>query len=635
MVTLDNDSMKCTLFISLFLISTAIANDNCNDATMIFDGVNEFDTNKNTDSSYVIEGNCAYMGTMTKDAWYRYHSPYDGIVKLSTCDTNSFDTSVIVYEADLGCPLLEYHACNGDAEWDTECQPYHSEVQFIASRHSDYIIRVGGWDENAYGTGTITLVNEKQEIPCNCPTDLNEDDTTNVSDILEVIDLWGAVDHPADIDGSGLVDVGDVLMIVDAWGDCAMDYLLNNNFELLGEEPVVVTNGIFAILWDPDFDHNSETEIMFEQFNAIRDDCINNLGMSDPPNPESCFYYNIYVHHGDQDGFPNGWANGQGTDVSSMPFLTLPAGLNTDPANTYHEGFHIFQYQANSPGFAYSGDSQWYIETTAQWYMSSNMPGYLHAFVEAGAILANPQLALWHSFGNQGPEDPTDWNYQVRQYGMHTLLYYLVDVARVSPELMTNGFYAGTDMRPQEYLYNQIGNETFREYFADWAAHNTGGLDYLTPEQVERAIQEHKYYGDPETSHPYITTISDADINDSWSFNPCKTTESDCFAPRGWAYNVVKIDNTESSTYTFIINGDPVGSQNAESHFEGRIVTVTNDKVDYHSIDMDSSLNGTKSVDITIDTSEIYLVIVSVPEYFTSYQTYGYEVEITRSSAEP
>lgn len=605
--------------------------DNCNEAIPLFDGSNEFDTSANSDSGYVIEGNCAYMGTMTNDIWFTYYSLYDGLVTLSTCDTSSFDTSIIVYEANFGCELLEYHACNGDAESDTECQPYHSEVQFIASRYTNYIIRIGGWDEFAYGSGIIDLINEKQDIPCNCLTDLNEDNITNISDILEVINLWGAVDHPADIDGSGLVDVGDILMVVSAWGQCLFDYLLNNNFELPEEEPVVVTNGIFAVLWDPEFDHTSETDIMFEQFNAIREDCINNLGMSDPPNPDSCFYYNIYVHHGDQDGFPNGWANGQGTDTSSMPFLTLPAGLNTDPANTYHEGFHIFQYQANSPGFEYSGDSQWYVETTAQWYMSSNMPGYLHAFVEAGAILANPQLSLWHSFGNEAPGDPTDWNYQVRQYGMHTLLYYLVEVADVAPELMTNGFYANTLMRPQEYLYNEIGGNIFRGYFADWAAQNTGGLDYLTTEQVERAIQEHENYGDPETSHPYIATLSGTDIGDTWIFNPCKSDAEDCFAPRGWAYNVIKINNEDIATYTFTINGESNGSQKADSHFEGRIVTINDGEPTYHDIDMKNSLDGSKSIQVTSNTNEIYLVIVSVPEYFTSYQTYGYNVEINRS----
>ena len=40
----------------------------------------------------------------------------------------------------------------------------------------------------------------------------------------------------------------------------------------------------------------------------------------------------------------------------------------------------------------------------------------IDAFVEAGAIVSNPHLSLWHSFSNQAKGDPTDWLYQVRQY---------------------------------------------------------------------------------------------------------------------------------------------------------------------------------------------------------------------------
>ena len=160
----------------------------------------------------------------------------------------------------------------------------------------------------------------------------------------------------------------------------------------------VVTESIFAIWWDPKFDHTADAPAMFEQLERIRRDCLDNLGMRDPPNPENGYYYNVYIHHGADDLFPQGWGNGQGTDMYGMPFLTLPDGAHRDVGNIYHEGFHIFQYQANAPGFAYAGDSQWYIEATAQWYQSTNLPADDSAFVEAGAIAANPQLTLWHSF---------------------------------------------------------------------------------------------------------------------------------------------------------------------------------------------------------------------------------------------
>merc|ERR1712223_239679 len=47
----------------------------------------------------------------------------------------------------------------------------------------------------------------------------------------------------------------------------------------------VFTRGIFAIWWDPKFDHESNAQPLFEILNLVRDDCLNNLGMADPPNP--------------------------------------------------------------------------------------------------------------------------------------------------------------------------------------------------------------------------------------------------------------------------------------------------------------------------------------------------------------
>jgi len=88
----------------------------------------------------------------------------------------------------------------------------------------------------------------------------------------------------------------------------------------------VATRGIFAIWWDPQFDHGDDAEPLFETLEYIRDDCLYSLGMADPPNPSAGFYYNVYIHHGDQDLFPNGWALGQGTDPYGFPFLTVPHG---------------------------------------------------------------------------------------------------------------------------------------------------------------------------------------------------------------------------------------------------------------------------------------------------------------------
>eukprot|EP00091_Calanus_sinicus_P014006 TRINITY_DN31241_c0_g1_i1.p1 TRINITY_DN31241_c0_g1~~TRINITY_DN31241_c0_g1_i1.p1 ORF type:complete len:134 (-),score=26.05 TRINITY_DN31241_c0_g1_i1:65-466(-) len=69
----------------------------------------------------------------------------------------------------------------------------------------------------------------------------------------------------------------------------------------------VATRGIFAIWWDPVFDHGGDAEPLFEILDYIRDDCLYSLGMADPPNPSKGYFYIVYIHHGDQDLFPNGW----------------------------------------------------------------------------------------------------------------------------------------------------------------------------------------------------------------------------------------------------------------------------------------------------------------------------------------
>merc|ERR1712059_39285 len=60
---------------------------------------------------------------------------------------------------------------------------------------------------------------------------------------------------------------------------------------------------------------------------------------------------------------------------------------------------------------------------------------------------------------------------------------------------ITDGFYAETELSPQEYIEQMVGAQRMRSHFADWAAHNTAQLDYLTREQVARAYQEEDWVG--------------------------------------------------------------------------------------------------------------------------------------------
>jgi hypothetical protein len=385
----------------------------------------------------------------------------------------------------------------------------------------------------------------------------------------------------------------------------------------------VVTDDIFAIWWDPAFNHEDDLETMFSWFKEIRTDCLENLGMADPPNPPAGFFYNIYIHHGEQDILPNGWANGQGTDVYGMPYLTLPNGAHLEYGNVLHEAFHVFQYSANSPGFAYSGDSQWYVESAAQWYAAQNDPGDIYTFIEAGAISANPHLALWHSFSNEAPGDPTDWLFQVRQYGMHTYLYYLTEFAEVDSDIISGGFYMETDLSPQKYHYEEIGGDQLRAHFSDWAARNTGGFDYLSEEQLDRALLEVELAGDPENLHPFVLELSNDNVS-GVHIPPLS------LRPRGWGYNVIKINNIQSSSYTISLTGDEMGSEGASAHFEGRIVIKGNSVTRYLDMEMANSLSGTATVNATGTENEVYVVIAALPEHFEGNQTYNYSLEISK-----
>jgi hypothetical protein len=58
-----------------------------------------------------------------------------------------------------------------------------------------------------------------------CTGDVNDDGSVNVTDLLTVIDGWGACGDtcPADITGNGTVDVEDLLAVIGSWGDCPDD----------------------------------------------------------------------------------------------------------------------------------------------------------------------------------------------------------------------------------------------------------------------------------------------------------------------------------------------------------------------------------------------------------------------------
>ncbi len=385
----------------------------------------------------------------------------------------------------------------------------------------------------------------------------------------------------------------------------------------------VRTKGIFAIWWDKKFDHEEDAKAMFTMLNEVRRDCLEDLGMQDPPNPRAGFYFNVYIHHGAEDNFPNNWNNGVGTDSNQMPYLSLPVDYHINRPNLYHEGLHIFQYSQNSPGFRYEGDSLWYTETTAQWFSADRNPDNTSAFVEVGTISSNPQLTLWHSINNEVEGDPKDWLYLVRQYGLHSLLYYLHKVANVPSDIFTNGFYEMVNQRPQQYLFEQIGHAEMRSHFADWAAANTAGFTYITPAQWQRAQQELVDYADPDNMHPFAIELNGSNIIGTH-------TPNQNFLPRNWGYNVVKVSNVTAGSLNFTLNGAEQGAMGTPSHFESRILLKSNSGDRYIKVDMSSNSTGSKTFTVNPGENELFVIIAAVPEQFEGNQTYNYSINFSR-----
>ncbi len=402
-------------------------------------------------------------------------------------------------------------------------------------------------------------------------------------------------------------------------------YTINDVFGDLIECDTM-TRGIFIVWWDNDFDLSSDVDELLDTMLSYRNTCLNILNMADPPNVDDDFYYNVYIHSGGGYFSPNGWGNGQGTDSNGYPFLTLPNGILGDLVNTAHETFHIFQYNATSPGYAYSGDSQWYIEASANWFGAKQNITAPRAFIEAESLVRLPHVPLWLSFDNFPDTYPENWQRYVHQYAMALFLYYLTDVENVSPNLISEGFFLGTIELPQEYLFNQIGSEDFRNYFINWAAHMTNGFDFITDVQEAANEQEFNDYADLADDNEIIETFIDDGTN-GW-YQP-----ADDVVTNAWSFNTYKLENSLDATYLFEIKGEPMGSYGDPAFFQGKILVRNNaGEATFYDIPMSNDLEGFLMLDLTASDNDIYFIIASMPEIFedtnAEFQLFPYEMQI-------
>ena len=144
--------------------------------------------------------------------------------------------------------------------------------------------------------------------------------------------------------------------------------------------------------------------------------------------------------------------------------------------------------------------------------------------------------------------------------GLKALALINSKIKGVDKPLIVDGYYAKTTQSSHEYLYRNIGPDTFRRHFAE-----TAGLEtYLTKEQVDRAYLEISLAWDWNYYRPAIWYAENTGMNGEW------VQPEEEFIARGWAYNVFNITNSLATTYTFQLKGESKGSQGAPAHFLGQ-----------------------------------------------------------------
>ena len=414
---------------------------------------------------------------------------------------------------------------------------------------------------------------------------------------------------------------------------CHAQLTINTTFGNLNECDTM-TRGVYIVWWDKDFNFDAQVDVTLDSMISYREICLNEMLMSDPPNVLDGHYYNVYIHNpGDANGFfnPYGWGNGQGTDSNGYPFLTLPNGALNDFTNTAHETFHIFQYNATAPGFAYSGDSQWYIEASANWFAAKQNMDNNRAFVEAESLVRMPHVPLWLSFNNFPASYPSNWQRYVHQYAMALQLYYLTDVAGVSEDIITSGMFSTTTEMPQEYMFNQIGAQDYRQYFIDWAAHMTNDFDFITPTQAATNLNEWNTYADLSDDNEF-TAIYNNEGSNGW-FMP-----NDGLITNAWSFNTYKLLNNENEFYTFELKPETEGTNGTPSFFQGKLVvknTMTGTSF-YDLSNSGESLQSLANFELSANDTEVFLIVASMPEIFqdnnSSFQLFPYEIQITKGN---
>ena len=146
--------VSAVLSASSSLLVAQPANNNCANAIDITNGSTPFSTiNATTDGP--AHAGCQFDGQTYRDIWFRYNATCTGELTVSTCNTASYDSDLVVYNGcNCGSLLADILACNDDG---SGCSNYTSVVTVPVELGQCYFIRVGGYQSGDQGTGNLVV----------------------------------------------------------------------------------------------------------------------------------------------------------------------------------------------------------------------------------------------------------------------------------------------------------------------------------------------------------------------------------------------------------------------------------------------------------------------------------------------
>lgn len=402
------------------------------------------------------------------------------------------------------------------------------------------------------------------------------------------------------------------------------DGLCSLRTEYVGVNEVVRSEHA-AVWWGPTGgDLNAVADLVLEDVKNGYEKATNSLSIT-PPSGVPAFCLNMYVI--DTGAETDGLTRGFGLDVNGIPFVNLPLdiaqdflinppGPNTESAYVTHELMHLLQVGAPFPQ---DGDSDWYWEATAEWFVDQVYPNDSEGKDTIGQYLINPQLPLWASRVNQGV-DQADLSNSRRfhHFGAQAFLTWLSDDVPGAAQLIGRAWDdVPADGLPQQWLSEQLGGTVMEDEFVEFAS-RAATVDF--PRHAA-AIEQHRItainsgFNTGDVNH-ITATVPDAGI--TWTRPPAN------LRPGGFAYNTITSDITTAGNVTVEFAADPTGSAGTTSDMRGIAVRVRAGVRQYTTL-----VGGSASVSVQ-PGDELWLVVVSVPDLFGTQETFDYQYRFVR-----